>query len=104
MKKIIRLTENDLNRIVKRVISEQEEEDDSHTDKLLDVSGKITELLKGLDIIDEDELYEMGFEDLVDEVRKLTRKRFFKMSEPGKRRMYQLEDLADELESLLNEE
>jgi hypothetical protein len=104
MRKIIRLTESDLNRIVKRVISEQEEDDDSHTDKLLEISEKITELLKGLDIVDEDELYEMGFEDLVDEVRKLTRKRFFKKSEPGKRRMYQLEDLADELESLLNEE
>jgi hypothetical protein len=101
MKKTIRLTESDLTRLVKKIIKEDE---DSHTDKLLDVSGKITDLLTGMDIIDEDELYDMSFEELVDEVRKLNKKRFFRTSIAGRRRMDELESLADELESLLNEE
>jgi len=104
MKKIVRLTESDLTRLVKKIIKEDEEDDYTHTDKLLDVSGKITDLLGGMDIIDEDELYDMSFEDLVDEVRKLNKKRFFRTSISGRRRMNELESLADELESLLNEE
>jgi len=103
MKKITRLTESDLTRLVKKIIKEDEDED-FHTDKLLDVSGKITDLLTGMDIIDEDELYDMSFEELVDEVRKLNKKRFFRTSIAGRRRMDELESLADELESLLNEE
>jgi hypothetical protein len=74
MKKITRLTESDLTRLVKKIIKEDEDED-FHTDKLLDVSGKITDLLTGMDIIDEDELYDMSFEELVDEVRKLNKKK-----------------------------
>ena len=101
MGRIVKLTESDLTRLVKKIIKEDE---DSHTDKLLDVSGKITDLLGGMDIIDEDELYDMSFEDLVDEVRKLNKKRFFRTSISGRRRMDELESLADELESLLNEE
>jgi hypothetical protein len=101
MKKIMKLTEFDINRLVKKIIKEDE---DAHTDKLLDVSGKITDLLTGMDIIDEDELYDMSFEELVDEVRKLNKKRFFRTSIAGRRRMDELESLADELESLLNEE
>lgn len=101
MKKIMKLTESDLTRLVKKIVNEDE---DAHTDKLLDVSQKITDLLEGLDIIDEDELYDMSFEELVDEVRKLSKKRFFRMSEAGRRRLHALEELADELESLLNEE
>ena len=101
MGRIVKLTESDLTRLVKKIIKEDE---DSHTDKLLDVSGKITDLLGGMDIIDEDELYDMSFEDLVDEVRKLNKKKFFRKSMAGIRRIHELEKLADELESLLNEE
>jgi hypothetical protein len=104
MGRIVKLTESDLTRLVKKIIKEDEEDDYTHTDKLLDVSGKITDLLGGMDIIDEDELYDMSFEDLVDEVRKLNKKRFFRTSISGRRRMDELESLADELESLLNEE
>ena len=57
-----------------------------------------------MDIIDEDELYDMSFEDLVDEVRKLNKKKFFRNSMTGIRRIHELEKLADELESLLNKE
>ncbi len=82
----------------------EEEDDYTHTDNLLDVSQKITDLLGGMDIIYVDELYDMSFEDLVDEVRKLNKKKFFRTSMAGIRRIHELEKLADELESLLNKE
>jgi hypothetical protein len=50
MKKIIRLTENDLSRIVKRVINEQYDEDDdmydTHNDETEEITRSIMRLLK----------------------------------------------------------
>jgi hypothetical protein len=48
MKKTIRLTENDLTRIVKRVINEQYDEDDDMYDTHNDETEEITRSIMGL--------------------------------------------------------
>lgn len=71
MKKIIRLTESDLNRIVKRIIRLNEEDDFINYDLTKEKADKIAEELKDLyeifheieeEIYDlEDELFDLGF-------------------------------------------